>query len=154
MPRHPSRPSRVLAVVALALAGLLAAGCTLVPSIGERTWGLATTNDLGQSQTISVTDASGLVREVEFDPADADPFGGAVTVPAAVPDALDVTWTAAACDVTTTIRIAASGPGLDVDVSSAMDAAGCDAFGVPRTIRLRLLQPVAAGAVTVSQATE
>ena len=103
----------------------------------------------GFDLTVEVTDASGLVRDVEFDPADADLFGG-VTAPPGLPSTLDVTWTSGACDTATAIAIERRGQGLDITVSIT-GGEGCDAFGTPRAIRLRLVEPVAPGAVSVTQ---
>ena len=149
-PRRSTPPTAAL----LAVLALAVAACSVVPVIGERSWSAGTTNQLGQTETVTVTDTSGLVREVAFDPADADVFGGPVTAAPGVENALDITWTAAACDVLTDVDVAKSGVGLAVTVTTTMDAAGCDAFGVPRAVRLLLVQPIGPAAVTVTQATE
>lgn len=133
----------------LGLLSILLAACGIVPGIGTRTWGLATTNQAGVDQTIKVTDTSGLVQEVEFDPAEADLFS-AVTAPPGRPNTLDVTWTEGACDTATDITIAGRGQGLDIRVSIT-GGEGCDAFGTPRAIRLRLVQPIPPAAVTITE---
>lgn len=143
--RRPSAAAFAPALLAVALSA-----CTLVPSIGERTWGLATTNQAGKEQTITVSDTSGIVASVAFDPEDADLFGG-VTAPAGLANTLDVAWTEGACDEQTLIDIARAGAGLAIRVSVTVGGEGCDAFGTPRAIRLTLSQPVAPGVVTLTQ---
>jgi len=144
------RPAVVLAAGGvLAVLAVLAAACDLVPGVGVRTWGLTTTNQAGVDQAVQVTDTSGVVRDVQFDPVDADLFGG-VTAPPGQPNTLDVAWTAGACDTGTGIAIERRGQGLHITVSIT-GGEGCDAFGTPRAIRLRLVEPVAPGAVSVTQ---
>jgi hypothetical protein len=124
--------------------------CSVVPEFGPRSWRLATSNQAGVEQSVQVTDTSGLVRDVAFDPADANLFGG-VTAPAGRPNRLDVPWTAGPCDAATTITIARSGPGLAVTVAITPGPGPCDAFGIPRAIRLTLADPVLPAAVSVTQ---
>lgn len=153
MPSRILAPAAVQAVIRLALAAVLVlalAACDLVGVVGVRSWGVAEDGP-GGSRTVKVTDASGRVNAVEFDPADADLFTP-VSVPAGVPNALDVTWTGGACDKATDVAITAAGAGLAVDVSITLDdQRACDAFGEPRVIRLLLNAPIAPAAVTVTQ---
>lgn len=146
----PVTALRLAGPAALAAVAIALAGCAVVGTVGQRTWGLATTNEAGQAQTITVNDTSGLVTDVEFDPADADLFGG-VTVPAGAEPGLDVAWTEGACDEATTIGIARRGAGLAVTVTVEAGGEGCDGFGIPRAIRLRLTQPVDPAVVSVTQ---
>ena len=148
-PQPASSPPRV-PVVALLLASLSLAACGLVGSAGSRTWGMTATNQAGTDSTTTVTDKSGKVVDVEFDPADADLLRP-VSVPAAKPGALDVAWTGGACDMTTDITITPAGTGLAVAVEITPNGQVCDAMGLPRVIRLTPAQPIAPGAVSVTQ---
>lgn len=141
------RLDRPAALLALAV---VVGACGLAPSIGARSWGLASTDQAGAEQRVEVTDTSGLVKDVQFDPADANLFDG-VTAPAGMPNALDIPWTAGPCDAVTAITIAERGPGLTVTVAITPGPAPCDAFGTPRAIRLTLASPVLPAAVSVTQ---
>ena len=132
------------------LASLSLGACDLVASVGTRTWGMTTTNQAGTDSTTSVTDTSGKVLDVEFDPADADLFNP-VTAPAGKPRTLDVAWTGGACDMMTDVRITGAGTGLAVAVAITSNGQACDAMGLPRVIRLTLSEPILPAAVTVTQ---
>jgi hypothetical protein len=140
---------RVVAAALLGAATLLLAGCQLV-GIAAKSWSTTTTNDVGGPHVIRVTDHTGRVADLRFDPPDADLFGG-VSVAPGVPNALDVTWTGGSCDAATEIEITARGAGLAVDVTVTGDGNPCDAMGIPRVVRLTLTQPLPPDAVVVSQ---
>lgn len=150
MPPHSAPAARRLLLLGMILASISLAACDLVASTGTRTWGLANTNQAGTGSTTSVTDRSGKVLDVAFDPADADLFTP-VSVPAGKAGALDVAWTGGACDMTTEITISPAGAGLAVGVRITPNGQVCDAMGLPRVIRLTLAQPIAPAAVTVTQ---
>ena len=137
-------------LLVLLLASVSLSACDLVASVGIRTWGMATTNQAGTDSTTNVTDRSGKVLEVAFDPADADLFNP-VTAPAGKPRTLDVAWTGGACDMTTDITITGAGAGLAIAVKITPNGQACDAFGLPRVIRLTLSEPILPAAVTVAQ---
>lgn len=137
-------------VLGLLLASTLLSACGLVASVGPRSWGQAASNQAGDQSTTNVTDRSGKVQDVAFDPADADLFTP-VSAPAGKPRTLDVAWTGGACDMTTDITITGSGPGLAVAVAITPNGKPCDAMGLPRVIRLTLSEPIPPAAVTVSQ---
>ncbi len=147
---HSAPAARSLLLLAMVLASVPLAACDLVTSVGTRTWGMATTNQAGTESTSSVTDKSGKVLDVAFDPADADLFNP-VTAPAGMPTTLDVAWTGGACDKTTDITITGAGTGLAVAVKITPNGQACDAMGLPRVIRLTLTEPMLPAAVTVSQ---
>jgi hypothetical protein len=145
-----SRASRLLLPAALAAATLALVACDLVASVGTRQWTMSAEGQAG-TRTVSVTDASGKVLDVAFDPVDAELFAPA-SVPAGQPNALDVTWTGGACDTVTDVAISASGVGLAITVAITPDEElVCDAFGEPRVLRLFLAGPIAPAAVTVTQ---
>ncbi len=146
-PHVTDRLARPAALLALAV---IVSACGLVPSVGARSWGLFTTDQAGSGQSVQVTDTSGLVNDVQFDPADANLFEG-VTAPAGMPNTLDIPWTAGPCDAATAITIVGRGPGLAVTVAITPGAVPCDAFGMPRAIRLNLAKPVLPAAVSVAQ---
>ena len=150
MPFRPAsrQPRRLL--LALVLAAVALAACDLAAVVGPRSWSLATTTSTGAAHAINVSDRSGKVTNVVFDPADADLFTP-VTVPASQPNALDVTWTGGDCDLTTDVAIASAGAGLALTVRITPNGQACDAMGVPRVIRLTLAQPIPPAAVTVTQ---
>lgn len=147
--RSPFSAHRALLVVML-LASLSLGACDLVASVATRTWGMTTTNQAGTDSTTTVTDTSGKVLDVAFDPVDADLFDP-VTAPAGKPKTLDVAWTGGACDMTTDITITGAGTGLAVAVAITPNGQACDAFGLPRVIRLTLSEPIIPAAVTVTQ---
>ncbi len=150
-PVVPARaPRRLLAAVGFGFIVLALAGCDLAAVTGPRTWSLGGTNLAGTEETIRVTDRSGKVTNVEFDPAGLDPVSP-VTVPAGEPDMLDVTWTGGTCDMTTDITITGTGVGLAVAVAITSNGRVCDSIGIARVIRLTLAQPVPPAAVTVTQ---
>jgi hypothetical protein len=134
----------------MVLATLSLSACDLVASVGPRSWSQATSNQAGDQATTNVTDRSGKVLEVTFDPADAD-LSNPVTAPAGKPRTLDVAWTGGACDLTTDITITGAGAGLAVAVAITPNGKSCDAMGLPRVIRLSLSQPILPAAVTVSR---
>jgi hypothetical protein len=138
--------------LAIATVALLAAACTITGSVtGPRAWSQAAVGNDGSNAVVNVSDASGRVRDVQFDPADAVAGGGVAAVPGK-PDAVDVPWTAGACDRSTDIAIAGAGTGLAVTVRIQRDdSKPCDAIGVLRTLRLTLDQPIAPGLVVVRQ---
>ena len=111
---------------------------------------MSTTNQAGTDSITKVTDKSGKVLDVAFDPADADLFSP-VSAPAGKPGDLDVAWTGGACDKTTEITITSAGAGLAVAIAITPNGQPCDAMSLPRVVRLSLAQPIAPGAVTVSQ---
>lgn len=147
---EPVRPVRRLLLLALVLASVSLSACDLVASVAERSWGQTTSNQAGDESTTNVTDRSGKVREVTFDPADADLFTP-VSAPAGKPATLDVAWTGGACDMTTDVTITGAGVGLAVAVTITPNGKPCDAFGLPRVIRLTLTEPIPPAAVTVTQ---
>lgn len=154
MPRRPvvpgHAPRRLIAAVGIGTLALALAGCDLAAVTGPRTWTLGATNQAGTEETTRVTDRSGKVTNVEFDPAELDPVSP-VTVPAGKPDMLDLTWTGGACDKTTEVTITGAGPGLAVAVKITPNGQTCDSIGLTRVIRLTLAQPVPPAAVTVTQ---
>lgn len=153
MPSLPARPpvARVALVVALVAVLALALGaCDLVREVGARSWGQSVSNQAGTTHTITVTDRSGRVADVEFSPPDANLFEPVTAVPGRA-NALDVAWTGGACDATTTLDVTASGPGLAVKVAIEDNGQACDAFGLPQVVRLTFAEPVPPGAVTVTQ---
>jgi hypothetical protein len=150
MRSHPAATAPRVLLVALLLAPLSLAACGLVGTAGSRTWGMTATNQAGTDSTTNVTDKSGGVVDVQFDPADADLLKP-VSVPAGKPGALDVAWTGGACDMTTDITITPAGTGLAVAVKVTPNGQGCDLIGLPRVIRLTLAQQIAPGAVSVTQ---
>ncbi len=143
------RPLLVLALIVLAVS---TSACGIVGSVtGARAWSQTATGSDGSNAVINVSDASGRVRNVEFDPADAVAGGGVAAVPG-TPNAIDVPWTAGACDVKTDIAIAGAGTGLSVTVAIQRDdSKPCDAMALLKTIRLTLDQPIAPGLVVVHQ---
>ena len=107
-------------------------------------------NQAGTESITSVTDKSGKVLGVIFDPADAD-LSKPVSAPAGMPRTLDVAWTGGACDRTTDVTITGSGPGLAVRVAITSNGQDCDAMGLPRVIRLSLAEAIPPAAVSVTQ---
>jgi len=150
----PTRPAPARGILVPLLLAVLAAvtvsACDLVASVGPRSWGQTASNQAGDSATTNVTDRSGKVLDVAFDPADADLFNP-VTAPAGKPRTLDVAWTGGACDLTTDVVITGAGAGLAVAVTVTPNGKPCDAMGVPRVIRLSLAEPILPAAVTVTQ---
>ena len=145
------RPARVpLLLAVLAVATLALGACDLVREVGARTWSTGFTNQAGTEHTISVTDHSGLVADVEFEPADANLFEP-VTAVAGQPNTLDVAWTGGACDETTDVQITKAAAGLSVAVAIEDNGQPCDAFGLPQVVRLTFAEPIAPAAVTVTQ---
>jgi hypothetical protein len=134
-------------VAALALA---IGACDLVREVGARSWGMAATNQAGTEHTITVTDRSGLVADVEFAPVDANLFEPVTAVPGR-PNALDVAWTGGSCDKTTTVDITKAATGLAVAVAIEDNGMPCDAMGLPQVVRLTFAEPVAPAAVKVTQ---
>jgi hypothetical protein len=134
----------------MALLALLLGACQLTAQVGVRSWGAGTLNQAGDPHAILVTDRSGKVLDVTFEPEDAD-LTDAVTAPAGRSNTLDVTWTGGTCDASTTVDIAARGAGLAITVAITSSGEACDAMGVPVTIRLSLSQPIPPAAVTVAQ---
>jgi len=149
---HPAAriPRILLPLLATLLVAVPLVGCGAVGALTPRSWGMSATNQAGTASTTSVTDASGQVLNVEFDPADAD-HASTVSVPAGLANTLDVAWTGGACDMATDVAIAGRGAGLAVTVKITSNGQVCDAIGLPRVIRLSLRAPVAPAAVTVSQ---
>ena len=145
--RHPLRAALALAALTVSVAA-----CGITGSVtGPRSWSQAAIGTGGLNAVVNVSDASGRVRDVEFDPADAVAGGGVKAVPGK-PNALDVPWTAGACDTTTDIAIAGAGTGLSVTVAIQRDESKpCDAMALLRTIRLTLDQPIEPGLVVVRQ---
>jgi hypothetical protein len=147
---HALLPGHRGLLLAMLLASVSITACDLVASVGTRTWGMTTTNQAGTDSTTTVTDTSGKVLDVVFDPADADLFSP-VSAPAGMARTLDVVWTGGACDMTTEVAITRAGTGLAVAVLVTSNGQGCDAFGLPRVIRLTLSEPILPSAVTVTQ---
>ena len=147
-----STPHRFLvsALALLALAATLGA-CGLATEIGTRSWNMTATSQDGTENTITVTDRSGRVLNVDFTPADAGSILGGVSVVPGTPNALDVAWTGGACDRMTQLDIAAVGAGLAVTVDIQDDGTECDAIGLPQVVRLTFAEPVAPAMVRVTQ---
>jgi hypothetical protein len=147
-----SRSSSVArARIAILILFTLALGaCDLVREVGARTWTLASVNQAGTEHAIAVTDRSGRVADVAFAPSDANLFEPVTAVPGD-PAALVVAWTGGPCDKTTTVEITKAGVGLAVAVSMENNGEPCDAFGLPQAVRLVLAEPIAPGAVKVTQ---
>ena len=147
-----SRPSLApllhLAALAAIPAVLVSCGLTAVP--GDRSWGAGLSDTEGHSSVINVTDHSGKVQDVDFEAAVARAGPGAAQVPGE-PSQVDVSWVGGKCDASTTVDIAAAGPGLAVKVSIQPDALPCDAIGVAKAIRIKLAQPIPPGLVAVNQ---
>ncbi len=150
MRRHTASSPFTLLLLAMALASVSLSACDLVASVGPRSWGQSTSNQAGDQTTTNVTDRSGKVLDVAFDPADADLLNP-VTAPAGKPRTLDVAWTGGACDLTTEVTITGAGAGLAVSVTLTPNRKPCRAVGLPRVIRLSLSEPILPAAVTVSQ---
>ena len=148
----PASARHLLAVLALAVVASTASACAITGSVsGPRTWSQAATGTDGSSAVVNVSDASGRVRDVAFDPADAVAGGGVAAVPGK-PNVLDVPWTAGTCDTKTDIAIQGAGTGLAVAVTIQRDESKpCDAMAILRTVRLTLDQPIAPGLVVVHQ---
>jgi hypothetical protein len=147
-----SSPSfaRLVRLVSLAGATLLVAACGLTAVQGPRSWNVATSDSAGHASTINISDQSGKVTDIEFDPADAKPGVGVAPV-AGQPNALDVSWVGGQCDASTTIDIVGAGAGLGITVKVVPQARTCDAIGVSNAIRLKLAQPIPPAMVTVRQ---
>ena len=143
---------RLLAVLALAAVAATVSACGVTGSVtGPRAWSQAAAGTDGTNTLVNVTDASGRVRNVEFDPADAVAGGGVSAVPGK-PNLVDVPWTAGACDRQTDIAIASVGAALEVTVKIQRDdSKPCDAMALLHTLRLTLDQPIAPGLVAVHQ---
>jgi hypothetical protein len=154
MPSRTTNSTIARATWRLALVAALAASlgaCGIASQVsGPRTWSLAALNQAGTEHTITVTDRSGRVVDVEFGPANANP-SEPVTVAPGKPNALDVAWTGGACDKTTTLDVAPGGPGLNVAVAIEGNGMECDAMGLPGVVRLTFAEPVAPGAVRLAQ---
>jgi hypothetical protein len=133
-----------------ALAALLVAACGLTAVQGPRSWSVATSDSDGHASTINVSDQSGKVLDIEFEPLDASHGPGVAAVPGQ-PNELDVAWVGGECDDTTTIDIVGAGPGLAITVKVVPEAGPCDAIGVTRSMRLKLAQPIPPGLVAVRQ---
>jgi hypothetical protein len=148
----PASARHLLAALALAAVTVSSAACGITGSVtGPRAWSQASVGTDGSNAVVNVSDASGRVRDVEFDPADAVAGGGVRAAPGK-PNALDVPWTAGACDRTTDITIASLGAALEIAVTIQRDdAKPCEAIGILRTIRLTLDQPIDPGLVAVHQ---
>jgi hypothetical protein len=153
MPSRTALPARARLATVAALFAVLAltlGACDVVREVGSRSWSEGTTNQAGTTHSITVTDRSGRVVDVEFSPADANLFEPVTAVPGS-PNALDVAWTGGACDATTVLDIAAAGTGLAVKVAIEDNGQACDALGLPQVVRLTFAEPVPPGAVTVTQ---
>jgi hypothetical protein len=154
--RRPVRPGRarparrIALIAALGTLAVATAGCGLTAVTGPRTWAMGSTTSTGQEHTITVTDTSGRVTDVE-EPPDAGFPAAPVVVPAGLPDRLDVSWTGGDCDKTTDVAIAPRGNGLAIRVTITPNGQVCDAMGVTRVIRLTMAQPIPPAAVTVTQ---
>jgi len=147
-----SRPSfaRLIRPMSMAGVALLVAACGLTAVQGPRSWNVATSDTDGHSSSIDVSDRSGKVTDVEFDPLGANPGVGVAAVPGQ-PNAVDVSWVGGQCDASTTIDIVGVGAGLGITVKVEPDARPCDAIGVTNAIRLKLAQPIPPAMVTLHQ---
>ncbi len=145
-------PARLVLVASIAILASASSACAITGSVtGGRAWSHAAVADDGSNAIVNVSDRSGRVRDVAFDPADPVAGGGVAAVPGK-PNELDVPWTAGACDVTTDIDIGAAGAGLAVTVTIERDESKpCDAIALLRRLRLELDQPLAPGLVVVRQ---
>lgn len=141
--------SRRLLIPLMVPVVLLLAACGTTRVAGPRTWTQATERADGSTVATTVTDRSGRVVDLEFDPPDADPSGG-VTVAPGKPTALDVRWTGGSCDATTMVDISAFGAALEIAVKIENDGRDCDAMGLRRVVRLTFAEPVAPGLVQVT----
>jgi hypothetical protein len=141
-----------LRLAALVVLAAMVSGCALAGTVaGPRSWTASASNVDGRESVVSVTDRSGRVQDVEFDPLDAVAGGGVVVVPGQ-PSSLDVPWTGGSCDKWTAIDIVGAGAGLGVTVTITPDETlVCDAMGVLKTIRIKLDQPIPPGLVVVRQ---
>ena len=148
MPRRSM--SRLLHPAGLAAISVLLAACGMTAFQGDRSWGAGLSDTEGHSSVINVTDHSGKVMDVDFEAAVARPGPGVAPVPGE-PSQVDVSWVGGTCDSSTTVDIAAAGPGLAVRVSIQPDGQPCDAIGVAKAIRLKLAQPIPPGLVAVHQ---
>ncbi len=139
-----------MTAIAINLVAAVVAGCGLMAEVGARSWNMTATNQAGTEHTITITDRSGRVINVEFTPADADLFAP-VSVAPGTANALDVAWTGGACDATTQVDITAIGAGLEVGVRTEDNGMPCDAMGLPQVVRLTFAEPIAPGMVKVTQ---
>ena len=152
MQPRPASSVRRPAFVALAVLALTVAlsACGFAAEVGTRSWNLTTTNQDGTEHTITVTDQSGRVGDVDFTPPDAD-LRESVSVSPSTPNALDVAWTGGACDAATTLDIVAVGAGLEVGVAIEDNGMPCDAMGLPQVVRLTFAEPIAPAMVRITQ---
>jgi hypothetical protein len=148
----PASARRFLAAFALVAVIASSAACGITSRVtSARAWSQAAVRTDGSNVVVNVSDASGRVRDVEFDPADAIPGGGVKAAPGK-PNAVDVPWTAGACDATTDIAVASMGAALEITVTIQRDdSKPCEEIAILRTIRLSLDQPIAPGLVAVHQ---
>lgn len=137
------------ALVLLVVATVALAGCQRVA--GPRTWTMSADLAAGGTSTVTVRDMSGRIDNVEFDPAGVDRFGPVVNPPGQ-PNAVIVPWTGGACDVRTTIDIAANGQGLGLTVRPTSNGQVCDMMAVGHALRLTAREALPAASVTVTTA--
>ena len=103
----------------------------------------------GRESVVSVTDRSGRVQDVEFDPLDADAGGGVAIVPGQ-PNKLDIPWTGGVVRRVDDIEIAGPAPVSRSRSRSPRTTGTCDAMGVGKAIRLKLDQPIPPAMVAVA----
>ena len=142
--------AQLLRPMGLVAVAMLLAACGLTAVQGPRSWSVAASDSDGHQSTINVSDRSGKVLDIEFDPLEAKPGVGVAAVPGQ-PNALDVSWVGGQCDASTTIDIVGVGAGLGITVNVEPDARPCDAIGVSNAIRLNLAQPIPPALVKISQ---
>jgi hypothetical protein len=143
---------RLLTLVALLVVATTLSACQIVSSVaGPRAWTMTVDLGDGMTSTTNVSDGSGKVQDIAFDPDDAVAGGGVAAVPGQ-PNTVDVPWTGGSCDKVVDIRIEGAGAGIVVSVTvTPDDTRPCDAMGVLHTLRLRLNGPIAPAQVTVRQ---
>lgn len=131
----------------IVLIGAIVASCAGVESARE--WTLTASVPSGRAYPVIVHDLSGRVVDVELDPAGL--VDGPFTNPAGQPNVVLVPWTGGACDTGTdiTIRTVDGGPGMSLDVRTAVAPGGCDAIGVGHILRVTSVDAVPADRVLV-----
>ena len=76
------RPALLVLTIALALVALVAQACAITGTVtGARSWTVGGADSEGNSSTTQVNDHSGRVKDLEVDPADAEPGPAVVAVP-------------------------------------------------------------------------
>ena len=153
-------PSRRPALVRPGLPALLAlylvvatvvGACSLSVGRGKSEWSQSSTSADGTSHEVNVSDTSGRITNVEFDPPGAQGTGS-ISNPGGNLNVLLVPWTGGACDVSTAINFAAAGQGLKGTIATKTSGQVCIMIAIQHMLRITLNTPTPAASVTLERA--